>query len=77
MGQFEDSVGRAYAKDINALAREVNDLVAQRKRLIQRMEKAGWMIYESRREEGALAQNYAPIISSIKRIDKVILEIDS
>lgn len=77
MSEFENNVGRAYARDINALAREANDLIAQRKRLIIRMENAGWMIFQSERSEGKLAHNYAPIISSIKRVENTILEIKS
>ncbi len=76
MSAYDNDVGRDYAKLINATAREANALIAERKRLIKLMENSGWMIYESRRGESMLAQVYAPIIHSIKRMQQTVLEIE-
>jgi hypothetical protein len=76
MSAYDNDVGRDYAKLINATAREMNMLVRERARLIGLMEKTGWEIYESRREEGAIAQSNAPIVKSIRRSTRVTLEIE-
>ncbi len=75
--RYDNDTGRDYAKLINATAREANKLTAERKRIIRLMEKSGWIIYESRREQGQMAANYAPIIHSIKRQERTVLEIES
>ncbi len=77
MSYFENRIGRDYAEEINTIARQANKLVAERKRLIKLMDKSGWIIYESRREQGQMAANYAPIINSIKRQERTVLEIES
>lgn len=76
MSEYANDVGRDYAALINAAARDINGAVAERKRLIMMMEASGWMIFTSRREEGKVAQNYAPIINSIKRMKQTVLEIE-
>ncbi len=40
------------------------------------MEASGWIIYESRREQGQMAASYAPIIHTIKRFSNTVLEIE-
>jgi ribosomal protein L25 (general stress protein Ctc) len=48
----------------------------ERERLITLMGKAGWVIYEARREEGSIALKNAPIIKTIRRATSTTLEID-
>ncbi len=73
MGKFDEHVGRDFAKDINAVARKVNGLVLERKRLVRLMQEAGWDTLDSARED---PNHYAPIIRSIRKIDRVTLEIE-
>jgi len=76
MSTLDDQIGRDYTKLLNRIARDINGLVDERKRLIKLMENTGWMIYESRREEGKLSSNYAPTIKSVTQMKKKVLEVE-
>jgi hypothetical protein len=73
---MSEKIAKQYAQEINRLARNISDLVEERKAWIESLNRNGWIIYKSERQPGRKENQHPPIIKEIQEAAPTTVEIE-